>query len=232
MRSARILVVEDETDVLSLNMEYLRGQGYEVLGAETLAKARALFWEYPPDLILLDVQMPDGSGFDFCTELRDTSTAPVIFLTSMGLDENIVHGIARGGDDYMVKPYSLEVLSARVMAQLRRNNFANSGKIEIPPLTINLQRGRVFLRGEEIYLSQKELQLLAYLASNAGREFSAGELYRAVWGEDPVSSSGAVKTHISNLRKKMRLDESSPFEINFTPNKKYVFLKVRFEAEE
>lgn len=228
MRGPRILMVEDETDVLSLNRRHFEEQGYEVDTAKTISEARKKLWERPPDLVLLDVIMPDGTGFDFCTELRKVSTAPIIYLTCMGNNEHIVKGLMGGGDDYIVKPYNLDVLSARIAAQLRRQGLSGAGRIELPPLSIDLRSAKVTLSGENIPLAQKELQMLAHLVSNAGQEFSAEELYRASWGEPIGSYKNTVKTHISNLRRKLKLDDGSPFELCMTSSRKYMFLKVMF----
>lgn len=218
--------------MLSLNRKHLERQGYEVLCAETLASARNILWETPPDLIVLDVLMPDGSGFDFCEEIRRLTTAPVLYLTCMDKDENIVRGLSGGGDDYLTKPYSLEVLFARIMAQLRRNGFANVGRIELPPLTVDLLSGRAALDGREIALSRKELQLLACLANNMGRTFTTDELYEAVWGEPAdQASANTVYAHISTLRRKLGLGDNSPFELRSCHSGAYTLVKVRYAAE-
>ncbi|MDL2294611.1 response regulator transcription factor [Ruminococcaceae bacterium OttesenSCG-928-D13] len=230
MRQARILLVEDEADVLALNKKHLELQGYQVLCAETLAAARSIVWEQPPDLIVLDVLMPDGSGYDFCAEIREATSAPILYLTCMDKDEHVVHGLMRGGDDYLAKPYSLDVLSARVVTRLRGRGFAGAGRVELPPLTVDLLSGQATLLGEVIPLSQKEFQILACLAINFGQAFTVAELYKTVWGE-AVDAAGrsAVSVHISNLRKKLRLDEGSPFELRSSGDGAYTLLKVRYE---
>ena len=184
MKLGTILLVEDEAAVSALNQRHLESTGYRVISARTIKEARAAVWERHPDLVILDVLLPDGSGYDFCEEFRKCSTAPVLFLTCMGQDCDVVRGLGSGGDDYLTKPYSMEVLLARVTAILRRNGLQHGGIIELPPLSINLQTGRVMLSGEIIPLSPKEMQLLAFLAVNTGREFSSEELYHAVWGKD------------------------------------------------
>ena len=230
MHSLRILMVEDETDVLSLNKLHFEEQGFVVDAARTLGEARAKLWESPPDLVLLDVLMPDGSGYDFCGEIRSITTAPIIYLTCMGSDDNIIKGLVGGGDDYIVKPYSLDVLSARVVAMLRRQALSGAGRIELPPLTIDLRSGKVTLHGEEVSLAQKELQLLAHLVSNVGQAFSAEQLYRAVWDEPAGVYQNTVRMHISNLKKKLKLDEGSPFELAMTSDRRYMFSKIIFQA--
>jgi len=232
MHSLRILMVEDETDVLSLNKRYFEEQGYAVDAARTLGEARAKLWEHPPDLVLLDVMMPDGSGYDFCAEIREITTAPIIYLTCLGSDDHIVKGLMGGGDDYIVKPYSLDVLSARVVAMLRRHSLSGAGRIELPPLVIDLRSGRATLRGEDIALAQKEMQLLAHLASHAGQAFSAEQLYRAVWDEPVGVYQNTVRMHISNLKKKLKLDDGSPFELAMTSDRRYMLSKVIFQEGE
>lgn len=228
LRSPRILVVEDEIGILQINTKHLEGQGYEVIGAQTLKEAREAALRQPPDLVLLDVMLPDGSGYDLCRELRTITTAPVIYLTSLGEKDQIVQGLLEGGDDYITKPYDLEVLSARVMAQLRRSGMHGAGRIDMPPLSINLHNGTATMDGKPVPLTQKELQLLAYLVSHAGRECPATELYEAVWGASGNNSTHTVTAHISNIRSKLGLDLESPFEIRSTSNKSYLFLKVLY----
>ncbi|MEA4920255.1 MAG: response regulator transcription factor [Clostridiaceae bacterium] len=228
-RQPRILVVEDEEGILQVNIRHLKGQGYEVFAARTIEEARETMRRQRPDLILLDVMLPDGSGYDFCQELRKITTAPIIYLTSLGESEHIVQGLTGGGDDYITKPCDLEVLSARVMAQLRRAGLSGAGRIEMPPLSINLQNGMAVLEGRPVSLTQKELQLLAYLVSHAGRECPAADLYEAVWGVPSNNSTHTVTAHISSLRTKLGLDMESPFEIRSTGGKSYIFLKVIYE---
>lgn len=229
MRQAKILLIEDEADVLALNRKHLSAQGYDVLCADTLAAARNLLWENPPDLIVLDVRMPDGSGYDFCAEIRQSTAAPILYLTCMDKDEHVVRGLAAGGDDYLTKPYSLDVLSARVMARLRGRGFASAGRIELPPLSIDLLASRATLGGRVIPLSRKELHLLACLAGSMGRTFTAAELYEAVWGgEASAAGLNAVYVHVSNLRKKMELDDASPFELRSATSGSYTLLRLQY----
>lgn len=229
MRKTRILVVEDETDLLQVSRNFLTGQGYEVFGAESLGEARRLLWEYPPDLVLLDVLLPDGSGYDFCREIRQTALTPVIFLTCLGADENVVTGLEGGGDDYIVKPYPLAVLQARIAAALRRRGAA-SGEISLPPLHINLTAGTVKLAGEEIVLTRREFQLLVYLVENRGLELSQSQIYAAVWNAPPETMGNTVRMHISRLRQKLRLDEGSSFELSSTSAQGYIFLRTVYSV--
>ncbi|ADY55423.1 two component transcriptional regulator, winged helix family [Syntrophobotulus glycolicus DSM 8271] len=224
MKKTRILLVEDETDVLQVNRAFLEEQGYEVCCAETLREARNCLWESPPDLVLLDVLLPDGSGYDFCREIREISLVPVIFLTCMGGDGHIVTGLDRGGDDYIIKPYSFSVLQARVAAQLRRRGTV-TGEISLPPLQINLTSGLVRLNGETIDLTRKEFLLLLYLVENRGQELSQAGIYEAVWSAPPETMGNTVRMHVSRLRQKLRLDEGSAFELS-AAGQNYIFLRT------
>jgi DNA-binding response OmpR family regulator len=228
MSKARILMIEDEAEVLSFNKEYLQGQGYEVVGVQTLELARFHLEEQLPDLILLDVMMPDGMGWDFCAEIRKKTNAPVIFLTCRDENESVVKGLLQGGDDYITKPYDLNVLGARIAAQLRRAGIMEAGKIELLPLVIDLLAGEVTLDGERISLTQKELQLLACFALYAGRRLSCREIYRRAWGGTVPGASNTIAVHVANLRKKLRLYDGSSFELKNTGKEEYIFSKVRY----
>ncbi|MBN7772265.1 response regulator transcription factor [Clostridium aminobutyricum] len=228
MKKIKLLMVEDEADVLEINREYFEGKGYEAVCAATLAKARFLLEEHAPDLILLDVMMPDGSGFDFCAELRQKTNAPIIFLTCRDENESVIKGLLQGGDDYVTKPYDLNVLSAHVAAQLRRNGVMSAGKIELPPLTVDFLAGEATLDGICIPLTLKELQLLGCFALFAGQRLSFNEIYRRAWGELSPGASGTVKAHVSNLRRKMKFDEVGWFELSSPGKNEYIFSKVRY----
>jgi DNA-binding response OmpR family regulator len=226
MEKTTLLMVEDEADVLRVNQLHLSRQGYMIHTAQTLEEARRRLWENPPDLILLDVMLPDGSGLDFCGEIRQTSTAPIIMLTCLENVDLMVTALANGADDYITKPYNLNVLSARVSALLRRSGALRRGVIDFPPLSIDLRTGRGTMEGEDLILTQKELQLLAFFVENAGREFTSDEIYQHVWGEDATVPTNTVRVHISNLRNKLHLNQNAEFEIIRTPGKRYLFQRA------
>nr|WP_312634495.1 response regulator transcription factor [Oscillibacter sp.] len=209
MRQAHILMVEDEQKVGSFNQKYLDGQGYGVTAAETLSQARLLLEEHTPNLVLLEVMLPDRLGFDFCAELPRKTNAHIIFLTSGDENESVVKGLMQGGNDYIAKPYDLTVLSARIATQLRRKELECAGRIEFPPLSIDVLSGIVTLESHQIFLPPKELQLLCCLALSAGRRVCGEELYRRTWGAGESDWKSLVSVNISRLRKHLGLDDGS-----------------------
>lgn len=228
MNKARIMLIEDEADVLAINREYLENQGYEIIAMSTLKQARFHLEEQTPDLILLDVMMPDGNGWDFCGEIRTKTNAPVIFLTCRDENESVIKGLSEGGDDYITKPYDLNVLGARVGAQLRRAGIMSAGKIELPPLTIDLLAGEVTLMEERISLTPREIQLLACFTLYAGRRLRCDEIYRRTWGGTAKNAAQTIAVYVTKLRKKLHIDENSPFELRGTRNGEYIFSKIQY----
>ncbi|SBV95497.1 Response regulator with CheY-like receiver domain and winged-helix DNA-binding domain [uncultured Eubacteriales bacterium] len=228
MKRAKILMVEDEANVLSMNREYLEHEGYEVASASSVAQARFLLEEHAPDLILLDVMLPDGLGWDFCAELRKKTNAPIIYLTSRDENESVVKGLLQGGDDYVTKPYDMSVLGARVAAQLRRAGLTAQRLLEFPPLAIDTLTGEVTLSGRPVSLTKKELQLLTCFVRFPGQRLSCEEIYRRAWGEGSADASRTITVHITNLRKKLGMDGGGWFEIRSSGKEGYIFSKVRY----
>jgi DNA-binding response OmpR family regulator len=228
VQAPRVVIVEDEPALLGAFSRHLEKLGFEVVPASTIQQARAAVWEQLPDVVLLDVLLPDGSGYDFCTELRRITSAPIIFVTALGQDAAVVRGLAAGGDDYLTKPFSLDVLTARINAHLRRSGAPRALKVELPPLYVDFVTGKVTLEGVTISLSQKELQLLGYFATNTGRGLTQDELLDAVWADHSGVPTNTVRQHISNLRRKLGLNGTSAFELILTADHRYVFQQVRF----
>ncbi len=228
MNKITILLVDDEVNVLSMNEEFLESEGYHVICASNIAQARFLLEEYAPNLILLDVMLPDGLGWDFCEEVRKQTNAPIIYLTSRDEHESVVKGLLRGGDDYITKPYDMRVLSARVMAQLRRAGVRTERILELPPLVIDTISTEATISGKPLYLTKKELQLLVCFVQFHGQRLSHEEIYRRAWNENSDDTSRTITVHIANLRKKLNIEPELVFEIRSSGKEGYIFSKVRY----
>lgn len=228
-RTPVVLVVEDEEALRSAVARHLIGAGFAVLEAGTAQAALAAAWEHQPDVVLLDILLPDGSGYEVCAKLRPITAAPIIYLTAMGHDRAVVRGLEAGGDDYIAKPFSLDVLTARIQAQLRRAAAPRVGRIDLPPLHLDFVTGRVVLAGREIALTRMELQLLGFLASNLGVGATQEELLTSVWRVKASGPTNTVRQTISTLRRKLGLDDASAFDLALTPDHRYVLRQVRFD---
>ena len=197
-----LLLVEDEPIVQSNNMKILRRRGYAIKQAFTLAEAWQLIDEDPPKGIILDLQLPDGSGLDFLKKLRRNSSIPVLILTAMGATEDIIRGFEQGGDDYLTKPYDLSVFLMRVEALLRRVStvpeILEYGSFKLYPVA-----GRAVLDGEDMLLSQKEYSILQLFVQHPDRILSAEYLYEKAWGDKMIENDNSIKVAISKLRTKM-----------------------------
>lgn len=191
--------------------------------ADTLRAAWFAVEEILPDLILLDVTLPDGSGLDFCQALRASHRMPVLFFTCQADQE--VDALLLGGDDYIVKPCPYPVLHARIVARPPPAPAELSQVIACPPLRIDLLTGTVTLSGKSITLPQKQFQLLCLLASAPGQRISSQELKQKVWGESGTSDN-TLSQNISRLRTALELEDGSPFELSCTPDRSYVFRRV------
>ncbi|HEX2946110.1 MAG TPA: response regulator transcription factor [Clostridia bacterium] len=205
MRKATILIVEDDHDILNANRAALELEGYHVLAADTLSKGRSVVGELSPDLIILDILLPDGNGLSYCEELRGKSDIRILFLSALNTREDVLSGLRAGGDDYISKPYDMDELLLRVEALLRRGKFIGQ---EEPPLRLgglelDFVSHRALLYGRDILLKPKEFALLAVLAHEPGRTLNVAELYKKVWGLDMVGDARTVKEHISRIRSRL-----------------------------
>ncbi len=222
-RRNRILIVEDDPAVAQSLKAGLQRDGYAVTwkasGAEAIAYAR----DHQPDLILLDIRLPDFSGFDVCRELRRLGLRqPIVMLTVRGDETDKVLGLEVGADDYVTKPYQLRELLARIRAQLRRAygelaaaeaDLLYAGDLVIDRGRAQVRRGQQFLN-----LTPTELRLLVYLAQNPGQALSRAQILDAVWGYDAdVESEQVVNVHIRRLREKVELNPSRPTLILTVP---------------
>ncbi|MBX3097197.1 MAG: response regulator transcription factor [Fimbriimonadaceae bacterium] len=210
----KVLIVDDEPNILETVEHKLRKEGYSTFTALSAEEAMRLFRMVKPDLILLDVMLPERSGFDFCRAIRKDSPVPIIFLTARTSEEDRVYGLELGGDDYVIKPFSLSELAARVRSVMRRSgNEAPIEVIEVGNLRIDPRTHEAWLDGSLINLSPKEYALLSFLAKNAGQVFSREALLDRVWGADVYVSSRTVDVHVRWLRERIEVDPSRPERI-------------------
>jgi DNA-binding response OmpR family regulator len=197
-----ILLVEDNQDIQEVNKNMLiRSGDYQVSLAENIAEARQHIAEAEPDIIILDILLPDGSGLDFLEELRQDTDIPVLLLTALAEPGDAVKGLRAGGDDYLAKPYDNAELLARIESLLRRTarppKILTKGK-----LALNIFSGIAAVDGKDLLLSPKEFAVLLLLARNEGETVSAEYLYKEIWGV-PLTDDRTLKKHVSQLRKKM-----------------------------
>ena len=197
-----LLMIEDEPVVQANNKKILKRHGYDVKQAFTLAQAKTIIEEEMPSAIVLDVQLPDGSGLDFLRELRKTSNVPVLMLTAMGMPVDIINGLEAGGDDYLVKPYDLEIFLVRLTALMRRASIIPD-IIDIGIIRIDIAANKAYLDGEDMGLQQKELSLLQQFAQHPEEIISPEILYNKVWGQKMLGQDNALKVAISKLRTKL-----------------------------
>ena len=207
-----ILLVEDETAITEPLAEALEREGFSARVAGTAADALRMAAESAPDLVLLDIGLPDGSGLDVCRELRREGEVPVIMLTARGSEADRVAGLELGADDYVVKPFSAREVTARVRAVLRRAT-ASAGsreRIAIGDLELDTGRHTATLSGEQLELSRKEFELLRTLMERAGNVITRQALIEDVWDMNWFGSTKTLDVHMSGLRKKLGDDAADP----------------------
>ena len=217
MAGERILIVEDERAV-ARGLEYgLANEGFVVLWAETGQQALDLARSRDPHLILLDIRLPDISGFDVCRQLRaEGMRQPILMLTARDEEMDKVLGLDLGADDYVVKPYSLRELLSRVRAMLRRAYgdlaaISVGQRLRFGKVEVDMERLQVTRKGRLVNLTPTEFRLLRYLVSNPDRPFSRSELIEAVWGyASDIGSDRTVDVHVRHLREKLEDDPADP----------------------
>lgn len=213
----RILIIEDDVNISELERDYLEANGYstdiEHNGAEGLH--RAINEDYSG--IIVDIMLPEISGFDICREIRKTKDIPIIIVTAKKEDIDKIRGLGLGADDYIVKPFSPSELVARVTAHINRYErlmMASQGDskdiIETGRLRIEKASHRVFIANKEIALANKEFDLLLFLAQNPNVVFSKDQLFDKIWGYDSIGEPSTVTVHINKLREKIEEDMSKP----------------------
>ena len=207
----RILIVDDEPNILGTLAPLLRTRGYEVFTAMTATAAREAIARDRPDLIVLDLGLPDADGVELCREIREAHSVPIVVLSARGAERDKVRALDVGADDYVTKPFGAEELTARIRAALRRADSPTaSGPIVRGSIVIDQERFRVLRDGEELRLTPKEFELLSYLALRPGRVLTHRAILRAIWGTNAVNQPEHLRVLIGALRKKIEPNPSSP----------------------
>lgn len=218
----RVLVVEDEPQILQALRILLTGAGYAVEQAQSASAARAAVAALPPDLVLLDLVLPDGHGVELCRELRQASDLPVVVLSAIGDEREKVRALDAGADDYVTKPFGADELLARLRAALRRAPEAATGAVvEVGELRIDLADQRVTRAGEPVRLTPIEFALVRALASRRGRLVTHRQLLREVWGPEYTQETHYLRVHFTNVRAKLEPDPARPVYVITEPGTGY-----------
>ncbi len=217
VKKTTILAADDDPQLLRLITRNLEFEGYEVLAASDGQQALAQIESQSLDLVLLDVMMPKMDGFTVCQRVREFSSVPIIIVTARGQDQDKVHGLDLGADDYLTKPFSVEELLARVRAVLRRSQITSKEGTQglqsiamTGDLTIDYSQHLVALAGKELALTPTEYAILAYLAQNMGRIVTQDLLLEHVWGQEYLGESHMLQVNINRLRRKIEVDPAQP----------------------
>ena len=227
---AKLLFVDDDTEVLGINMKFMKNAGFEVIGSDKAVASIKLARDKKPDCIILDVMMPDMNGYDVAEKIRSFSDVPIIFLTGRGSEEDKLKGLMLGGDDYIVKPYSLKELKVRIDVVLRRysktvstlkedSNIAEFGKVKI-----NRLEHKVYYDGEEIILTNREYEALIFLTENPDRIVTFEEIGKKIFGQFLDTDRQTIMVIMSRLRKKMKVSEQFSNMIETAWGKGYKFI--------
>lgn len=212
MSAPRILVVDDEPQLRRAVRLSLEGHGYDVREVDDGASALKEFEAFRPDVVLLDLMLPDMSGVDVCRELRTSYDTPIVVLSVVGDEGSKVAALDAGADDYLTKPFGIDELLARIRVALRRGSATRAQRpvVSVEDLTIDLEHRTVTLGGNELRLTPTEYSLLKYLATNAGKVLTHPMILRAVWGMEYADDTHVLRTYVNQLRAKLHDDPVHP----------------------
>ena len=216
----KILLVEDEINICNLVSAMLESAGYQAIVANTCSMARMMFASHVPDLVILDLGLPDEDGMAFLRQVRQWSTVPIIVLSARTQEQDKVEALDAGANDYVIKPFGSAELLARVRSALRNSRWggqetAVSRRFELKGLTIDYESRQVFVRGEEVKLTQTEYNILSLLAENCGKMMTYSAIIKAIWGYPDDGSIKKLQVNMANIRKKFG---ARPGEDNYIIN--------------
>lgn len=224
IEAARILVVDDDDAIRRSIAVELRGQGYDTVEASDGAAAIEVTARTHPDLVLTDLAMPVMDGFALITELRKSSTTPIVVLSVRGGESDRVRALDLGADDFVAKPFSTAELMARIRAHLRRRGLETPPVLRFPGLVVDFDRRRIVSGEKEIRVTPTEFAIVALLARNAGKVVTTDQIIARVWKDAPATTADTVRVHMASLRKKIEPDPSSPQFIVTEPWVGYRFI--------
>lgn len=213
--NSKILIIDDERELCELLQVYLNKEGFRsVYSAHTGQAGIDRCREVQPDIIILDIMLPDMDGFEVCRKLREITFEPILFLSAREEETDKILGLGIGGDDYITKPFSLKEVAFRIRAQLRRKQYMDIDKlmrvIKIDNIIINEQANEVTKDGLPVELTAKELQILTLLARHPNHILSKKKLYENIWGEEYMGDDNTIMVHIRHLREKLERDPGNP----------------------
>ncbi len=225
MSDERVLVVDDERQILRALRIILRDAGFEVATADTAQEALDALAVRPPDAAIIDLILPDGNGVDICRSIREWSEMPVIVLSAVGEEAEKVRALEAGADDYVTKPFGPDELIARLRAALRRakKGAQDEPVLSAPGLELDLAAHRVAVDGQEVHLTPTEYELLRVLMQRRGRLMTHRALLAEVWGPGYVEDTQVLRVHVANLRRKIEAEPATPRYVVTDPGVGYRF---------
>jgi two-component system KDP operon response regulator KdpE len=216
--AARILIIDDEPSILATMAPLLRARGYEVSTATSGYAGLEAIDRQPPQLVIVDLGLPDLDGIEVCRRIREGRAVPILVLSARGAEQDKVAALDAGADDYVTKPFGAEELLARVRAALRRTDgTVAAGVIKRSDLVIDLDRRRVTRGADELRLTPKELELLLFLAQHPGRVLTHRAILKAIWGPNAVDQPEHLRVLVNALRRKLERDPAKPQYIRTEP---------------
>ena len=227
MFDQKVLIIDDDADLLQLASLIFKKEGYQVITAHDGLDGISKFFTHHPDLVILDVMMPGSNGFDVCQRIRQVSDDPLIMLSALNQEQDMLKGLASGADDYLSKPFNPQILLARAKAILRRTQHSNGKPAPFSYhdgyLSVDIERHEALINGKRIKLTPIEFRLLAYLVRNAGKLLTFEKILANVWGNEYKGSLDHVHVYVSHLRRKIEQNPRVPRYIRTVHGTGYIF---------